>query len=52
MRRVVDYSTGIEGYDRLPESIKQIYTPEEYLWLSDEQKRDIELTETEPDWDE
>lgn len=36
-------------YDALPESIKALYTFEQYLWLSDDQKGRLEQTETEPE---
>lgn len=36
-------------YEALPESIKATYTPDEYAWLSDEQKARLIQTETEPD---
>jgi len=39
-------------YDALPESIKRSYTYDEWAWLSDEQKDRLELSETEPEWEE
>lgn len=38
-------------YDRLPESIKALYTPEQYLWLSDYEKATLIQRETEPETD-
>lgn len=37
------------GYDELPAAIKQLYSPEQYLWLSDDEKGRLEQTETEPE---
>ncbi len=37
------------GYDELPTSIKALYTPEQYLWLSDDEKGRLEQTETGPE---
>lgn len=39
-------------YDNLPEPIKQLYTPEQYAWLSDAEKATLEQRETEPEWEE
>lgn len=39
-----------DPYDSLPECIRQYYSREAYLWLSDEEKGRLEQTETEPDW--
>jgi len=39
-------------YDALPESIKFMYSPEEYAWLSDEEKAHIVERECMPDPDE
>jgi hypothetical protein len=36
-------------YDALPESIRSIYTYEQYSWLSDHEKAVLIQTETEPD---
>lgn len=36
-------------YHQLPEGIKQAYSFKEWLWLSDEQKRNLTHTETRPD---
>jgi hypothetical protein len=36
-------------YDRLPESIKSIYTEEQYRWLPDDHKTNLIQTETEPE---
>ena len=38
-------------YDALPESIKDIYSPEEYAWLSDEQRENLMELETCPEPD-
>jgi hypothetical protein len=37
------------AYERLPESVKLVYTESEWLWLSGPEKRDLELRETEPE---
>lgn len=37
-------------YDSLPESIKMLHTPQQYMWLGEERNRIIER-ETQPDWD-
>ena len=39
-------------YERLPECIRQYYTEKEYLWLSEQQKADLQQSETEPDEEE
>jgi len=36
-------------YEELPECIRQYYTESQYLWLSDEEKRDLIQTETQPE---
>lgn len=41
-----------DGYEELPEPVKQYYTREQYLWLSDEEKAKLVRTETEPEWEE
>lgn len=41
--------TGRAEYDALPESIRMLYTWEQYLWLSDAQKAELIQRETEPD---
>lgn len=41
-----------DDYDSLPEVIKQYYSKEDYLWLSDEQKAKLVQSETEPEWEE
>lgn len=38
-----------DDYEELPECIRQYYTRDEYLWLSDGQKAAIEREETEPE---
>ena len=39
-----------DEYAALPEPIKEIYTRQEYLWLSDEQKASLIDQECEPEW--
>ncbi len=39
-----------DDYERLPDIIRQLYTREQYLWLSDGDKARLIETETEPDW--
>lgn len=39
-------------YDQLPESIKEIYSPEEHAWLSDEEKERILDTHCYPEPEE
>lgn len=39
-----------DDYDQLPEPIKQIYTRQEYLWLSDADKSALIDQECEPEW--
>ncbi len=41
--------TGNSDYDRLPESIKALYTFEQYQWLSGDEKGRLEQRETEPE---
>lgn len=41
--------SGHDPYDQLPEMIKNTYTPEEYLWLSDHEKATLIQRETEPE---
>ena len=40
-----------DDYEALPECIRQYYSRQEYLWLSDQQKQDLLRAETEPDED-
>jgi hypothetical protein len=40
------------GYNDLPASIKAVYTPKEYAWLSDAEKASLVQRETEPEWTE
>lgn len=40
---------GDSEYDRLPECIKSMYSVEQWLWLSDEDKKNLVQTETEPE---
>lgn len=39
-----------DEYEALPDSIRQYYSRQEYLWLSDQQKADLIQQETEPEW--
>lgn len=41
-----------DEYSTLPESIRALYSREEYLWLSDGQKARLVQRETEPDWED
>lgn len=41
-----------DDYESLPEAVRQYYTREEYLWLSDEEKADLVRANTEPEWEE
>ena len=41
-----------EQYDALPESIKNLYTPEQWSWLSDLEKATLERRECEPEYDQ
>lgn len=43
-------ATASDPYDQLPEAIRQYYSRNEYLWLSDDQKAHLIETETEPEW--
>lgn len=38
-----------EDYERMPEVLRRLYTPEQYAWLSDEDKRALMQIETEPE---
>jgi hypothetical protein len=38
-----------EGYEALPEGIKDSFTPHEYAWMSDARKASLVRDETEPD---
>lgn len=42
--------TPTDPYDELPEAIRQYYSRQQYLWLSEEQKTNLIQTETEPEW--
>ena len=46
------YASRLRTNRALPESLKQIFTPNEYAWLSDERKATLVQRETEPDWRE
>lgn len=37
-------------YEQLPEAIRQYYSLQEYLWLSDDQKARLIQDEMEPEW--
>lgn len=37
-------------YDELPDPVRQYYSEQEYLWLTDQQKALLIQTETEPEW--
>ena len=39
-------------YNALPTSMKDIYTPKEYAWLSDQEKFNLMERDTDPDPDE
>lgn len=51
MNPVLDHVINPDGYDQLPESIKTIYSPLEYAWLSDREKARLIDNETEPEVD-
>lgn len=38
-----------DPYDELPICVRQYYSREEWLWLSDQQKNDLIQHETEPE---
>lgn len=40
---------GLSAYEQLPESIKAIYTEEQYGWLPDDMKGSLIQDETEPE---
>jgi hypothetical protein len=40
-----------DDYDALPECVKVLYTPQEYAWMSDEQKARLIQDSTEPETD-
>ncbi|HNG03201.1 MAG TPA: hypothetical protein PKH05_10230 [Nitrospira sp.] len=41
-----------DDYANLPESIRAVYSRDEYLWLTDGQKTRLVQRETEPDWED
>ena len=43
---------GGDRYDELPGVLKHLYSPEEYGWLDDMRKRELQRIETEPEWSE
>ena len=44
---------GQDDYSQLPEPIRDVYSRREYLWLTDDQKKRLIQTETEPEvWNE
>jgi hypothetical protein len=57
MSSAMDGSSRIHGpsdrrYAELPQVLKHLYSPEEYAWLGDMQKQQLERIETEPEWTE
>ena len=47
---MTDQQTDADPYDQLPECIRQYYSRNQYLWLSDEQKARLTESECEPEW--
>ena len=45
-------ATAEARYSALPASIRAIYSYDEWVWLTDQQKDRLELAETEPEWDQ
>jgi hypothetical protein len=45
-------ATAEARYAALPASIRAIYSYDEWVWLTDQQKDRLELAETEPEWDQ
>lgn len=45
-------STNSSEYEQLPDCIRQYYSEQEYLWLSERQKADLLRSNTEPDEEE
>ena len=43
-------TTASDPYEQLPEAIRQYYSRQEYLWLSDAEKAHLIENETEPEW--
>ena len=39
-----------DDYNALPEPLKNTYSRDEYLWLSDREKQTLVQRECEPDW--
>ncbi len=39
----------VRAYEALPESIREVYSEKEYLWLSASEKHSLEQRETEPE---
>lgn len=39
-------------YAELPGVLKNLYSAEEYAWLNDMRKRELQRIETEPEWPE
>lgn len=50
MNPVLEELLSPAGYEELPEALKIVYTPQEYLWLSDQGKATLVQRETEPEW--
>ena len=49
--RMAEFSeTPSDPYEELPEPVRQYYSRQDYLWLTDEQKAHLIQTETEPEW--
>ena len=38
-----------DAYDNLPDGMRLVYTPKQYLWLTDAQRIDMEERDTLPD---
>lgn len=52
MSSILDEIAGVEtqdAYDKLPASIKGMYTRKEWLWFSDIEKRDLVMNECNPE---
>lgn len=51
MNPVVAQVTGGDDYRNLPECIRMLYTREQWLWLTDDEKATLIQRETESDHD-
>jgi hypothetical protein len=49
---VIEAVLSKDPYDQLPEPIKMLYTREQWLWLSDQEKATLVQRETECEYDE